>query len=152
VLEDFREEFAKYMRGDIRVKSPQEVTSADIAEFHLVLFGEPWTNPLIAKVLPKLPVRWTKERIELGGMTFAAGGRRVVMIYPNPLNPDRYVVLNSGQTFTGPDGYVLASWLLYPRLGDYAVINDNTGAVETFGYFDKNWRLSGAATTRPSGF
>ena len=128
VLEAFRAEFARFMRGDIRIKKPAEVTAQDIADFHLVLFGTPSTNPLIAKVLPKLPMRWP------------AAGKHLVLIYPNPLNPQRYVVLNSGNTFHGPEGYTQSSWFLYPRLGDYAVVNDATGLPDTFGYFDKNWR------------
>ena len=140
VLNAFRAEFARFMRGDIRIKTPDQVTSRDVAESHLVLFGEPWTNPLIAKVLPKLPVRWTKERIELGGKTYPAKDHRVVMIYPNPLNPDRYVVLNTGNTFHGPEGYTQSSWFMYPRLGDYAVVNA-AGEPEVFGYFDRNWRI-----------
>ena len=141
VLDAFRAEFAKFMRGDMRVKTPDQVTTQDIANSHLVLFGEPWSNPLIAKVLPHLPVRWLKERIELGGKTYPAQGHRVVMIYPNPLNPNRYVVLNTGNTFHGPEGYTQSSWFLYPRLGDYAVVNTVTGDPETFGYFDKHWQL-----------
>ncbi len=140
VLEAFRREFAKFMRGDVRVKKPAEVTARDIADFDLVLFGEPWTNPLIARVLPKLPVRWSKERIEIAGKTYPAAGRHVALIYPNPLNPNRYVVLNSGNTFHGPEGYTQSSWFLYPRLGDYAVVNNDSGLPDTFGYFDKNWR------------
>ena len=30
---------------------------------HLILFGDPGSNPLIAKVLPDLPVEWTKEAL-----------------------------------------------------------------------------------------
>ena len=127
--------------GDTGVLDDFQKEFADIGASNLVLFGDPWTNPLIAKVLPKLPVRWTKEQIELDGKTYPAVGRRVLMIYPNPLNPQRYVVLNSGQTFTGPQGYVFSSWLLYPRLANYAVVNAATDAPDTFGYFDKNWRL-----------
>jgi hypothetical protein len=128
------------MRGDVRVKMPAEVSDHDIADSNLVLFGTPWSNPLIAKVLPRLPVRWSKERIEVAGKIYPAQGRSLVMIYPNPLNPQRYVVLNSGNTFHGPEGYTQSSWFLYPRLGDYAVVDDQTGAPDTFGYFDKNWK------------
>jgi dienelactone hydrolase len=141
VLDAFGAEFAKFMRGDVRVKKPAEVTDRDIADFNLVLFGTPWSNPLIAKVLPGLPVRWSKERIELAGKTYPAQDRHVVMIYPNPLNPNRYVVLNSGNTFHGPEGYTQSSWFLYPRLGDYAVVHDDSGEADIFGYFDRNWKL-----------
>ncbi len=35
----FRSEFAKWMRGDIRVKNDRAVSPADIANYNLVLFG-----------------------------------------------------------------------------------------------------------------
>ena len=41
------------------------------------------------------------------------------MIYPNPLDPTRYVVVNSGHTF-GEKEFKGTNALLYPRLGDYA--------------------------------
>ena len=44
-----------------------------------------------------------------------------MLIYPNPLNANRYVVLNSGHTFHAAD-YRGTNALLYPRLGDYAVL------------------------------
>ena len=39
VLEAFRAEFAKFMRGDIRIKIPAEITDQDIADSNLVLSG-----------------------------------------------------------------------------------------------------------------
>ena len=40
---------------------------------------------------------------------------------PNPLNASRYVVLNTGHTFHAAD-FQGTNALLYPRLGDYAVL------------------------------
>ena len=62
------------------------------------------------------------------------------MIYPNPLNPNKYVVLNSGHTF-GEKDFKGTNALLYPRWGDYAVIEKKTGAVKMSGLFDEHWRL-----------
>jgi hypothetical protein len=44
-----------------------------------------------------------------------------VIVYPNPLNPRRYVVINSGHTFGEDDFRGTNAWL-YPRLGDYSVL------------------------------
>ena len=128
------------MRGDVPVKDAAAVTPADIASSNLVLFGDPASNPLIAKVAPKLPVKWTSDAIELGGKSFDAKSHTLVMIYPNPLNPARYVVLNSGHTMSQKD-FMGTNALLYPRLGDYAVIENTTGAVKMAGLFDEAWRL-----------
>jgi len=62
-----------------------------------------------------------------------------VLIYPNPLNPRRYVVINSGHTFGDADFRGTNAWL-YPRLGDYAVLTAN-GSVEVSGFFDEQWQL-----------
>jgi len=73
-----------------------------------------------------------------------------VLIQPNPLAPGRYVVLNSGHTFHEKE---LASlnYLLFPRLGDWAVLRvggttpENPSlpldeSVLASGFFDERWR------------
>src|SRR5262249_22194221 len=71
-LKRFEEEWSKYMRGDLPVKDDQDVTEEDVAGRHLVLFGDPSSNSLIAQVLDSLPLKWTKERIELGGKSYVS--------------------------------------------------------------------------------
>ena len=67
-----------------------------------------------------------------------------VMIYPNPWNPGRYIVLNSGFTFRGYGSNATQT----PKLPDYAVIDtrlpaDETapGALPLAGFFDEQWGL-----------
>ena len=43
------------------------------------------------------------------------------MIYPNPLNSNRYVVLNSGMTFR--EGHDRTNSLQNPKLPDWAVVD-----------------------------
>ena len=62
------------------------------------------------------------------------------MIYPNPLNPARYVVINSGHTFTIDRIAAATESMFFPRLGDYAVVSVK-GDVATAGFFDENWKL-----------
>ena len=97
-FDSFRSEFAKWMRGDIRVKDDKSVSAADIANYNLVLFGDPGSNVMIAKVLGGLPIQWTKNEIIVGAQKFPTADHALVLIYPNPLNPQKYVVLNTGQT------------------------------------------------------
>jgi hypothetical protein len=47
------------------VKDDKDVTDTDLAKYHVVLFGDPGSNRLIAKLNGKLPVRWTKESITM---------------------------------------------------------------------------------------
>jgi hypothetical protein len=128
------------MRGDIRLKTDREVTAADTRDYHIAIFGAPWTNPLIERALRQAPIRWTRDAIAAGSRKFDAANHMLSMIYPNPSNPKRYVVINSGHTFHEPD-FKGTNALLYPRVGDWAVTDVRTGDVVAEGIFDRNWRL-----------
>ena len=117
--EVFSANFAKWLRGDVRVKDDARVEASDIADYNLILFGDPGSNSVIAKVIGQLPIRWSKTDITIGTHTFGASDHVPVIVYPNPLNPKAYVVINSGHTFGDDDFRGTNAWL-YPRLGDYS--------------------------------
>lgn len=146
-LARFEREWDKYLRGKLRVVSAEEVTPEMIETSHLVLFGDPGSNPLIAKMLPDLPVQWTNDSLSVGGKEYDPGTHAAVLIYPNQLNSKKYVVLNTGHTFHA-DAFEGTNALLYPRLGDIAVLkvsDDGKGGFseETAwaGLFDEEWKL-----------
>jgi predicted esterase len=145
-LRRFQEEWDKYLRADLPVKDDVEITDEDIATKHLILFGDPGSNSLMAHVLDGLPLKWTQETITLGNQTYTAPDHVPVLIYPSPLNTGRYVVLNSGHTFHSTD-FRGTNALLFPRLGDYAILKlapekDPLAAeVVTAGLFDDFWRI-----------
>ena len=67
----------------------------------------------------KLPLKWTKDTITIGGSSFPAAENLPVLAYPNPLSPSHYVVLNTGLTISDQDyngDYAM------PRFGDIAVL------------------------------
>jgi hypothetical protein len=136
----------KQFRGEARVKSDDAVTETDIKEHNLVLWGDPQSNKVLAKIADKLPVRWDAQGVVLGEKTYDAGHHVPLLIYPNPLNPKRYVVLNSGFTFREYD--YLNNARQVPKLPDYAVIDVNVpassrfpGGVVAAGFFDERWKL-----------
>lgn len=137
-MQQFVTEFPKWMRGDVPQVKDIDLSDAQIRASNLILFGDPASNKVTARVLPKLPVKWTKSNIEIGGEKYSSADHVLVMIYPNPLNPDRYVVLNSGHTF-GEKEFKGTNALLYPRMGDWAVLN-KAGQVVKAGLFDENWK------------
>jgi predicted esterase len=146
-LRRFRAEWAKYFRGELPVKDDSDVTSEDLSTRHLVLFGDPSSNSLIGQVIDALPLQWTKEAITFAGKKYPAASHVPALIYPSPLNPTRYLVLNSGHTFHAAD-FEGTNALLYPRLGDYAVLRlagteRDPLAVEvaTAGLFDEYWQI-----------
>ncbi|MFQ3652473.1 MAG: hypothetical protein SNJ75_19330, partial [Gemmataceae bacterium] len=146
-LQRFGRNWSKYLRGDIRIKQDKDVTAADIAQHSLILFGDPGSNTLLAKLLPQLPLKWSKQTLECNGKKYTASEHVPVLIYPNPANPRRYVVLNSGHTFH-EDAFQGTNALLYPRLGDGAILRLTDTKkplltqVVTSWLFDEQWNFS----------
>jgi hypothetical protein len=141
-LERFRDDWANYLHGEVRIKADTEVTPADVASYNLILFGDPGSNRLIADVLDGLPLAWTRASVTLAGQTYAAADHAPALIAPNPKNPRRYVVVNSGHTFGAAD-FEGTNARLFPRLGDFAVfrIDDRDATPLASGYFDEGWSL-----------
>ena len=82
------------------------------------------------------------------GGVFAARSDKhaLVAVYPNPLNPERYVVLNSSFTFRDYD--YLNNARQTPKLPDWAVIDLKTppnsrypGAIPAADFFGEKWEL-----------
>jgi hypothetical protein len=125
-LEQFRKEWAKYMRGEVRIKDDKSVTDDDIDRYHLILFGDPQSNRLTKRIAPLLMRAWPIAPLV------------PVLIAPNPLNNGHYVVFNSGHTFHEEE-FKGTNALLYPRLGDYAMIHPMARTVVRGGIFDTEW-------------
>lgn len=146
-LARFQREFDKWMRARVRTIDDTDVTDETIAQHNLILFGDPGSNSLIARVLDDLPIEWTRDGLTAGGETYAADSHGVALIFPNPLNPQRYVVINSGMTTHEQDFKASNAWL-FPKLGDIAVQKfapqDDGSFSETTAWaalFDSHWQL-----------
>jgi pimeloyl-ACP methyl ester carboxylesterase len=140
------EHWRKQFRGEARVKDDNAVSADDIAAHNLVLWGDPSSNQILAKIAPKLPIRWDDKAIHVGEKTYDASHHVPVLIYPNPLNPKRYVVLNSGFTFREYD--YLNNARQVPKRPDWAIIDVNVppsprapGKVVDAAFFGERWEL-----------
>ncbi len=130
-----------------RVFKDTEISPDDMARYSLLLIGGPSEN-LAAKALAgKLPLQVSGSTVTLGGRTFAAPDAAIGMIYPNPLNRDRYVAVTAA---TSPKGMFLADRL--PEDVDFAIVDacmadKDAGRPEAkvrvaAGFFDHAWRLT----------
>ncbi len=136
----------KQFRGEALVKNDTDVTDADMAAGNVILFGDPGSNRLIARITEKLPIHWNLHTIDVGDAHYSADDHAPILIYPNPLSPNHYVVLNSGFTFREYD--YLNNARQVPKLPDYAVIDISTppnahgpGEVVDAGFFGEHWEL-----------
>jgi pimeloyl-ACP methyl ester carboxylesterase len=139
-------EWRTQFRGDARVKDDTQITDADIAANNLILWGDPQSNKVLARLADKLPIRWTPDSVTLGNRRFPAASHALVMIYPNPLNPAKYVVLNSGFTFR--ESAYSNNSLQIAMLPDYAVVDVSAppdpqwpGKIAAAGFFGEKWEL-----------
>lgn len=139
-------EWRRQFRGDAIMKADVDITDDDIETNHLVLFGEPTSNSVIGRIADQLPVKWQAGNIVIGDQRFDAATHAPVMIYPNPLNPDRYVVLNSG--FTYREFAYLNNARQVPKLPDWAIVNVGRpanslwpGEIVAADFFDEEWGI-----------
>ena len=141
------EHWRRQFRGNARVKNDVDVTQQDMESSNIVLWGDPGSNSVLAKIAEKLPIQWTKESITAGkDRKFPADKHALIAIYPNPLFPYRYVVLNS--SFTYRDFAYLNNARQVPMLPDWAVVDLTTppnsvwpGKIADADFFDERWQL-----------
>lgn len=137
----------RYFRGEPRVKDDSAITDTDIKNSNLVLWGDPSSNKLLARIADKLPIKWNGKTIQVGDKSFDAGKHAPAFIFPNPLNPSRYVVINSGFTF--PQFAGASNSFQTPKLPDWAILDLSVPLAERVGgkgvvaadFFGEKWEV-----------
>lgn len=142
----FEQEFDKWMRAKVRVVPDRDLTPEMIEKHHLIIFGDPGSSCVLASIIDQLPVTWTRTSLVVNSKTFDPEKQALAMVYPNPKNPRRYVVLNSGHTFHAAE-FLASNANLYPRLGDLAVLefaaagDQYSEEVRYADVFDAGWKF-----------
>jgi hypothetical protein len=146
-------EWRHQFRGDAQVRDDSQITDADIGGSNLILFGDPGSNKVLARIMDKLPLQWSKDSLVVAKKKYDSATNAPVMIYPNPLNPKKYIVINSGFTFREYD--YLNNARQSPKLPDYAVVDITTppdgrfpGKIVDAGFFDEHWEFKPAQNTQ----
>jgi len=142
-LERFLIQWRRQFRGDAIVKDDINITPTDMSS-NLIVFGDAESNKIISKIKNKLPLKWDTKNIHAGDSTYSSKDHALILICPNPLNRQKYVVLNSGFTFR--DASFLNNAKQIPMLPDWAIIDLNTppgpvypGKVSRAGFFGETW-------------
>lgn len=142
----FIREWRRQFRGEPRVRRDKDLSAEEIASHNLILWGDPGNNTVLAQIAARLPIQWTREAIVVGKQRHATDKHTLAAIYPNPLNPRRYVVLNSGFTFREYD--YLNNARQIPKLPDWAILDVSPppdarrpAAIVDAGFFGERWEL-----------
>ncbi|MFN0067276.1 MAG: prolyl oligopeptidase family serine peptidase [Limisphaerales bacterium] len=141
-------EWRRQFRGDVIVRDDMAVTEADARDAHLVAWGDPESNRWLARHAERLPVRWADGCIALGRHVLPADNHLVALIHPNPANPTRYLVQNSGFTYRPYD--YLNNARQTAKLPDWALLSlaepgkHHRPAVVAAGFFGEQWETIGS--------
>jgi hypothetical protein len=128
----FQKRWKELFRGELRTKREDQLTPEDHANYNIIAWGTTDSSPLVKSVIKDAPRYDPKTQV-------------VAMIRPNPNNPNKYLVINSGPTFR--EAHDRTNSLQNPKLGDWAVIDLRTdpnaeapGKIISSGFFSENWR------------
>ena len=142
-------DWLRFAQGKARLMAASDVTQDVMDANHLILFGTPEDNELIARVMPDLPVKVEGGRYLVGERAYDADGLGLSVIHPNPLAPDRYVVVNSGRVW----GRGLAPNHKYDMPPDFIIFSDevikdgtDSNRFVCAGFFDQSWQLDDRST------
>lgn len=139
-LARMRAEWLFGFRGRLPVVADRDLTPRQARDHHLILLGDPSSNSVLARLIRRLPLKWSRSRVELAGAEFGAD---VIpqLIHPNPEAPGKYVVLNSGHSFNRVHLDASNAWL-FPQFGDWSLIRMEDGQVKRLagGFSDERWQ------------
>ena len=133
--------------GHVHIVPDRSVDERMIEDYNLILFGGPESNTITARISGKLPISVQPGRVTVGDRKIEGKGWAVRMIYPNPLNRKRFVLVNAGTDVEGMRlTEVLGTMHSAAGLPDYLVYNREVktkgwGGVVVAGFFNRGWRL-----------
>jgi hypothetical protein len=134
-------DWKRFFRGEMPTVTDKELTAKHIADSHIVVWGDPQSNSILGKVIGKLPIKWDKRGLAVNGRLYGPTEAYPVLVYPNPLNPKKYIVINSGYTWY--EHSAGSNALHTPKLPDWGVIRlaDGPQQVLDAGFFDEHWQV-----------
>jgi len=142
-------EWMELAQGVPTILPANAVTEQIAQRCNLILLGTSENNPLIEAIARHLPIQLVDGVYRVGERSFDADDHDVCMIYPNPLNPTRYVVVSSGTLpLAHTDGRSSVS-----EWPDFVIRRtrstngvESAGRIVYAGYFDQSWRPAQASS------
>ncbi len=136
-------------RVDQEVLADTELTDEQLHTHHVVLYGTPGSNRVLSRIEKQLPIHVEADAVVVGPERYTGKEVGTRFIYPNPLAPERYVIVQAAVTTAG----VAAGNQLPDFIPDYVVYDqratrtrsrlvfDSNHPPLALGVFDQQWRL-----------
>lgn len=139
-----------------RVFADTAIGEAEMAKYSLLLIGGAEANRVTAGLAARLPLQISADRIIIDGRSFPVKDAALQMIYPNPLNAERYVWITAG---TSADGMYFNElnpqrpfdWDFVINDGLVPAYKERASVLQTrivSGMFDYNWRFNDTLAQR----
>lgn len=142
----------QWQRQPPRVFKDSELSDQDAARYSLILIGGADANLVTRRLAAKLPLEIAADQVKIDGRPIAVHDAYVQMIYPNPLNAQRYVLLVAA-TSAGGMHFLMPSQLQYTlstAAFDFAIDDGHVPKGDLVfpsdiwvagGWFDYRWRV-----------
>ncbi len=134
--------------GFAEILADTEITEDIIKNYNLIVFGNPETNFILKWINHKLPIRIEERQIFVNKKRLEGQNLCLTEIYPNPLNPEKFILLNSATSEEAQKSMGLFVPLLAGSgLPDFIVYDKSAltygwaGIIAT-GFFDERWKFS----------
>ena len=138
--------------GNCRIKADTALSQEDVEQYNLILYGNVESNEIVARINDCLPVRFGRGGVVAGRELFEGEDVALQMVYANPLNAERYVLLNGGVSHLGTANIhkmgldVASDYFPSSATYDYVVFDNSflgrtQGRYLQAGHFDADWGL-----------
>jgi hypothetical protein len=127
----------------LKIKTDTEITEKDIADANLILLGNYNSNLILKRLQNELPLWITPEGIKIHDKFTKGEKLGFYMIYPNPLNKDKYIGI-AGYNSTE---YIRFDAYYYYNISNHGWYDYKVWDAETrekgliSGYFNQYWEL-----------
>jgi len=136
-----------------RVVSDTEVTPEMMQSNHLVLYATPDSHRLLKDMHAKLPIKLSTDGVQLNARTIHGKDLGMRYIFPNPVAPQRYVIVQAGtSTQAVAAGNRLPDFLPDYVVYDAASLRSRPRLIFPYakrplesGYFNDMWQLPPSA-------
>lgn len=140
-------EWWKRANGFTEIIPDTEVTKEIMDDYNLILFGGPDENFITSKINYRLPIKVKNGEVLFGGKKIKGNQIALEFIYPNPLNPQKFVFVHEGNDLAGLSisdffntiysGAGLPDFIIF----DEEVKQKGWGGVICAGFFDSDWQI-----------
>ena len=156
----FAQLWQQWQHQPLRLFKDTEISAADQENYSLILIGGADSNAISRKLSKLIPLKVSADAVTIDGRRFATKDAVVQMIYPNPLNARRYVMVVAGTSAAGM--YFWKPPVVHPALG-YAILPfdwliadgrtqsaaqraDRDDLLVAAGVFDAQWKIADDST------